>query len=127
MEIEINNKKYDIDLERAKELGLVKEICTNITEITPGDVFKFPSKTNYSLLMVNCLNGKYFFSGCNPSHDGHKKPWAFSNYNCLSGVSDNFSHCSRGEMLNYINKHEMVYLGNVTEQFNKILEKFYES
>jgi hypothetical protein len=42
MKITIENQDYEIDIKRAKELGLCKEVRKEITDINAGDVFEAP-------------------------------------------------------------------------------------
>jgi hypothetical protein len=42
MKITIEEKGYEIDIQRAKELGLCKEVRKEIIDINAGDVFEAP-------------------------------------------------------------------------------------
>ena len=52
MEITIENKKYQLNVERAKELGVIKEVVPIVTDFSVGDVYAHPTRSGANLLLV---------------------------------------------------------------------------
>ncbi len=109
-QIEIEGEKYEIDLEQAKSLGLIKKLPKPIIGITHGDVFY--SKTGGNLIIVQQARynrNVYIFTGL-----------------CDSLQPYNYFTMSKEEVIDRLNSHgDMVWVGNINEQVKELVKSYY--
>lgn len=107
--ITIGGKELEIDLEKAKELGLCREVHQKITSFKVGDVFGRPGLSN--ILITQSHYGynegkKYNLAGTY----GLKLYSAF-----LDGAR------TESEILEYLNKHKLKFVKNINEEINALI------
>jgi hypothetical protein len=101
MKITIEGKEFEIDLERAKSLGLCKEVRKPLTEVISGGVYS-TLKDNQSNVLVIQTNYTY------------KGERLYQIYGDVlgreRGTLTPFSNCSnpvdKNELLNFLNRYE---------------------
>jgi hypothetical protein len=93
MKINIEGKEYEIDINRAKELGLCKETHKKITDFSAGDVFESKSGTRILIIETSYSNTKYNIAGRNGLY-------LYSNFN--------ETPFNREQMLEYLNGEQML-------------------
>ena len=105
MKIQVQNKQYEINIERAIELGICKKIRQEITDFRVGDVFETPGGTR--VLTIQTLH------------------WADA-YNIVGfcGVlpySDFNKPLTYEEMIKHLNEDEYEFVDNINEQINELI------
>ena len=115
MEIVLDNNKYELDLTRAQELGVLKKIRQQITSVYPGDVFYRTGKGTIVLIKAiyfdNNNENVYSFVGLN----GCLMP--YSNYEKLMNYK---------EILDFLNKEKAECVGNVNTSFKNAINDLVE-
>jgi hypothetical protein len=109
MKIEIEGKEYEIDISRAKKLGICKETHKKITDFSVGDVFESEdclrilivqsvySKTKYN---IAGRNGLYLYS------DFGETPF------------------NQEQMLEYLNNHQKYkFIKNINSDIETLINK----
>ncbi len=105
--VEIDGVKYNVDVEEAKRLGVIKPIRKNVDAFTIGDVFA--NSTRAQIVVVKPIWSDfpkkekcYAFIGC------------FGKLKSYSGGTELMTHA---EVIAYINENKLYYKGNVSEDF----------
>jgi len=112
MKIVIGEKEYEIDIERAKELGICKESHKKITSINVGDVFYSPGGSISNVLIVQC-------GWCAVDH---LQRYSFAGYDGLKNFSTfGEQGVIESKVLDYLNKHEMVFLKNINDELKVLI------
>lgn len=106
MKIEFENNQYEINIERAIELGICKKIRREITDFRVGDVFESPNGVR--VLTIQTLH------------------WADA-YNIvgLHGVlpySDFSKPLTHEDMIEHLNAFEFEFVANINEQINDLID-----
>jgi len=65
IKINIEGTEYEIDINRAKELGLCKETHKKITDFSAGDVFESRNGSRILIIETSYSNTKYNIAGRN--------------------------------------------------------------
>lgn len=111
MKITLENQEYEIDIERAKQLGLCKEVRKQITSFKVGDVLQAPSHRRSVITAVNwCYSGdqeksqRYNLAGIHGLN-------LFSNFG-----SDLEKLPTYEGMLEYLNSQQFVLIGNINDE-----------
>lgn len=107
MKVTLDGKEYEVNLAKAKELGLCKEIEPQITSFFVGDIFKAASSCRVMIIQSQYRNPTYTLAG-------------------LSGLElfSNISHSLyEKEMLEYLNKHRYKFLGNINKGISELINK----
>lgn len=107
--ITIGGKQLEIDLEKAKELGLCREVHQKITSFKVGDVFGGPGFSN--ILITQSHYGykekkKYNFAGTY----GLELYSAF-----LDGARTEY------EILEYLNRNKLKFVKNINKEINALI------
>lgn len=105
MKIEIEGKEYEIDISRAKELGICKE--TKITDFSVADVFE--NKNGSRILIVQ---SSYSFAKYNIA--GLSGLYLFSNFD---------EPLSREQMLLFLNNREYKFIKNINSDIETLINK----
>ncbi len=105
--VNIDGKEYKIDLEQAKNLGIIKEV--NTTDVQSGDLFYSPSWGNMLIVQL-ALDGQYFFLG---GHSNKALPWEHSYM------------MTRTEMVEWLNRGDRVWVGNITDKVEELITTYY--
>lgn len=109
MKIEIEGKEYEIDFNRAKELGLCKEIHEKITDFSAGDVFESKNGTRILIIQTSYSNTKYNIAGRNGLY-------LYSDFN-----SQPFS---RVEMFEYLNSDlKYKFIKNINNDIDTLISE----
>jgi len=109
MKIEIEGKEYEIDINRAKELGICKETPKKITDFSVGDVFE--SKDYLRILIVHSSYSKTKYN--------------IAGLNGLRLYSD-FGENPIGteQMLEYLNNHQTYkFIKNINSDIDSLINK----
>lgn len=103
MKITIEEKDYEIDIQRAKELGLCKEVGKEITDINAGDVFEAPCRER--VLIVEAVYGSKSFGS---------KRYNIAGLDGLELFSDlNNEPLYHKEMIAWLNKNKYTFIANI--------------
>lgn len=110
MKIEIEGKEYEIDINRAKELGLCKETHKKITDFSVGDVFE--SKHDLRIIIIHSTYNPY----------GHKYNIAG---NIGLGLYSDFGENPLGQeqMLDFLNSKEYKFIKNITVDIDTLISE----
>jgi hypothetical protein len=108
MKIEIEGKEYEIDINRAKELGLCKEI--KITDFSVGDVFE--TKCGSRVLIIRSTYNPYGYKYNIAGNDG---------LYLYSDFGEN--PLGREQMLDFLNKHEYKFIKNINSDIETLISK----
>ncbi len=104
MKIEIEGKKYEIDVERAKELGICKEV-QKIKDIKAGDVFE---DCGTRVLLIQPIYGFGEFN--------------IAGLNGLLPYSDLNALLSREDMIEFLNEGGFKFVKNINDQINELIK-----
>jgi len=104
MKIEIEGKEYEIDVERAKELGICKEV-QKIKDIKAGDVFEDCE------LRVMLIQPIYGFGEFN-----------IAGLNGLLPYRDFNALLSREDMIEFLNEGGFKFIANINDQINELIK-----
>ena len=115
MKITLNGETYELDIVEAMKLGLVYPISSMITDFNVGDVF---SSSNHSqIVVVQPVGGRIFY-------DKGVKMFGFvGNRGEFFSYSNQKELLSYDEVVNYINKNDLEFKGNIGEVLRDALEK----
>ena len=110
MKITLENKEYEIDIERAKQLGLCKKVHEQITSFKVGDVFHAPG---HSRIVITAANWCY-------SSDKNNRRYNIAG-SCGLNLFSNFGSDleklpTYEKMLNYLNNQQFVLIGNINSE-----------
>jgi hypothetical protein len=106
MKIEFENKQYEIDVQRAIELGICKKARQEITDFNVGDVFE--GANGIRLLIIQPLHWV----------DGYN----IAGLHGVSPYSDFMKPRTHQEMINYLNEDEhYVFVANINDQINDLI------
>lgn len=114
MKVTIEGKEFEIDLERAEELGVLKETLPLITDFEIGDAYRLKYGNSIVVVEAGYAGGdsmRYSFSGfgnelCN-----------YSSFGKRGGT--------REQVLEYLNAYQKkgaVFIKNINEDFKKLLK-----
>ena len=111
MKITIENQDYEIDIKRAKELGLCKEVRKEITDINAGDVFEAP--WGERVLIVEAVYGGKSF--------GTKR------YNIAGHGLELFSYFGSKphdykETMEWLNKYKYTFIANINLDVKELIK-----
>ena len=104
MKMTIEGKEFEIDVERAIELGICKRI-DQIEEIEAGDVFEC------SLNRVMIIRPYYGVEEFNIAGIHGAMPFSDFNY-----------AMSLGEMIDYLNENDYKFVANINDQIDELIE-----
>lgn len=103
MKITLENQEYEIDIERAKKLGLCKEVGKEITDINAGDVFEAPCRER--VLIVEAVYGSKSFG---------TKLYNIAGLDGLEVFSDlNNEPLNYKEMIAWLNERKCTFIANI--------------
>lgn len=109
IEIQVGNEKYIVDLEKAKQLGVIKR--KELTSFDSGDVFKTKFGTTILVLEIftsyKSISERYQIFGL----DGQLK--AFSDFNKLQ---------TKQQILDLLNRNEYLFVKNVNDTSEKLFK-----
>ena len=117
MEITIDNKKYQLDVEAAKAAGILKKLI-KVNELKPGDVFY---KKNASPVLLVEARYEYGVLG----EKVHSR-FALVGLDGLSCYSNNFYRSSLKtleEIADYLNMESFYFSRNIAEDVQKLMNK----
>ena len=115
MKVTIEGKEYEIDIEKAKELGVIKE-DNSIKDFKVGDVFRLHYGGNFIVIIETGY------------HSFGKERYSFTG---LDNVISNYSSFgpeggTKEDVLKQLNKWKardaIVFLKNINEDFKKLLK-----
>lgn len=108
MKFEHEGKEYEIDLTKAKELGLCKEILKEIKNVQAGDVFKNAFGTKILIVEAIYKNTSYNIAGL-----------------CGLRLFSDFrvSPKSKSELLEWLNHKKYVFVKNINDEIDDIFRK----
>jgi hypothetical protein len=108
MNIEINNKLYTIELERALELGILKE-C--ITRINVGDVYEYPEGgTRLCFVQAAYSSGRFRIIG-------------LGGFGCFSDGPFKGEGATYSETVAWANKKNLKFIRNINVQVSDLITK----
>jgi hypothetical protein len=107
-EIEINGEKYEIDLEKAESMGVIKKLRTPITEVKVGDLFYSVGADNIVIIQKHLRGDEFYLTGLDD---------ALFNWNVPA--------MSRYEMVQWLNDGHRVWVGNINNQVKDLVEGYY--
>lgn len=111
MKITLENQEYEIDIERAKQLGLCKEARKQITSFKVGDVFHAPS---HSRIVITAVN--WCYSGERNINQQYNIVGSYG-LNLFSNFGSDFEKLPTYEgMLEYLNSQQFVLIGNINDK-----------
>lgn len=114
MKVNIDNKEFEIDIERAKELGLCKEVRKLVTSFEVGDVFEAIGHSRIVITEATWSstggNKRYNIAGLH----GFK---VFGNMG--ADVSNLPIH---KQFLNYLNENGFVFIGNINSDVQALID-----
>lgn len=104
MKITIENEEYDLNIDRAVELGIAKKVRPKLTSIKPGDVFKVNPKGNNYIVIIKTHDDKYLLGGL------------------LNNPFDLYSQSemSEAEALAFLNGNNWGYIDNISKGWGHI-------
>lgn len=103
-----DGKEYEVDIERAKNIGLCKEIRPEIISFRVGDVFKSNGGLPVFIIQSEYFNHTYAFAGL----DGLE---------LFSNISPSLT---KREMVEYLNKNKYKLLGNINSDIRKLISAY---
>ena len=112
MEITIENKKYQLNVERAKELGVIKEVAPVVKDFSVGDVYAHPTFSGGQFI----IGSRTYEAGCYMLLGMGKTLVPYTNFG-----KDGATH---EQMINFINdcvKSGFRYMGNINSHIEKAL------
>jgi hypothetical protein len=108
MNIEINNKQYTIELERALELGILKE-C--ITGINVGDVYEYPlGGTRLCFVEAAYSGGRFRIIG-------------LGGFGCFSDGLFIGEGATHSETVAWANERNLKFVRNINVQVSDLITK----
>jgi hypothetical protein len=112
MKITLENKEYEIDIERAKQLGLCKEVRKEITDINAGDVFEAP--WGERVLIVEAVYGSKSFG---------TKRYNIAGLDGLELFSDlNSEPLNHEEMMAWLNEGKYTFIANINLDVKELIK-----
>lgn len=103
--VTIDAVEYDIDLEKAKQLGLIKRSWQPITELHNGDLFYYTDGTSQSLIVQAGYNkAVWVLCGRNYRLDA----W-------VNGGTEGEGLYTTAELLEKLNQSKAICIGNVND------------
>jgi hypothetical protein len=112
MKITIEEKGYEIDLERAKELGLCEEVAKEITDFNVGDVFEYQSEER--VLIVQSEHGDKSEHGARYNIAGLNGLEVFSDFG--SGL------LNHQQMLKWLRDNEYSFVANINDDIEELIK-----
>jgi hypothetical protein len=110
MNIEINNKYYTIELERALELGILKE---RITRINIGDVYEYPEGGGTRVCFVEAAaysSGRFRIIGLN-------------GFGCFSDGPFRGGGATHSETVAWVNEKDLKFVRNINDEVSDLITK----
>lgn len=112
MKITLENQEYEIDIQRAKELGLCKEVAKEITDFNVGDVFE--CQNGERVLIVQSEHG-------NKSEHGAR--YNIAGLNGLKVFSDfGSSLLNHQQMLKWLRDNEYSFVANINDDIEELIK-----
>jgi hypothetical protein len=115
MKVTIEGKEFEIDLERAEELGVLKETLPLITNFEIGDAYRLKYGNSIVVVEAGYAYGddgvRYSFSGFGDELRN------YSSFGKRGGT--------REQVLEYLNAYQKkgaVFIKNINEDFKKLLK-----
>lgn len=113
MKITIEGTSYEIDIQKAKQLGVCKEINAPITNFQVGDVFERASRFRV-LIIQGAYNGVDEEKGFNIAGRDGLEPYSdFSNTGTVS----------KQEILEYLNARAYKFVKNINESVKSLIQE----
>lgn len=111
VKITVDGNELEIDLERAKKLGLCKEIKPKIESINIGDIFK--NKWGVFVLIIQAVYDNYH---------GHR--YNIAGLNGLEIFSDFHKNPpNEKEILKDLNGGEYIFIKNINDEIAKLIKE----
>jgi len=110
MEVTIDGNKYKIDIEKAKQLGLCKQVYKEITDFSVGDIFRRPT-CGTKLMIVQALYRSYT--------NRHYNIAGFSGLELYSDFGEETK--SKNELLRWLNEREYIFVKNINDEIIKLI------
>lgn len=110
MTIIIDDTEYELNVEKAIQVQVLKKVVPKITDISTGDVFSKPGSGDCILITSSYDNRQFFMSGLR----GLK---CYANF---SGGVD------KSKMIYYLNERGHVFVKNINNEVADILAKLCE-
>jgi hypothetical protein len=118
MKITIDNIEYEVDLVKAKQQGLLKQVEVPIMSFKVGDVFKTPI-SSYRIVILSAgwaqykVLMKYYMGGLN---------------NVALNPFSNFSNGHSGgateeEIIKELNRMKCTYVGNISDKLDQLVRE----
>jgi len=109
--VEIDGIKYEIDVEKAESLGLLKKEVKKITSFEVGDVFKDPIYNN-KILIIQTKFGS-----------DHESKYDLGGYDGLKVYSDNINSggLSFYKMVEYLNRTQQIFVKNINNEIKALI------
>jgi hypothetical protein len=107
MNIEINNKYYTIELERALELGILKE---HITRINIGDVYEYPMGGGTHVCFVEAAysSGRFRIIGLN-------------GLSCFADGPFRGQGATHSETVAWVNEKDLKFVRNINVEVSDLI------
>ena len=105
MKIEFENNQYEIDVERAIELGICKKARKEITDFNVGDVFE-----GQAGVRVLIIQSKFFADAYN-----------IAGIYRVSLYSDFDEPLSANQIVDYLNHNEYEFVDNINKQIHELI------
>lgn len=109
MKIIIDDTEYELNVEKALQVQVLKKVMPKITDISTGDVFSKPG-SGTCILITSSYDGKFFMSGL----------YGLKCYSNFSGGVD------KSKMIDYLNGRGHVFVKNINHEVADILAKLCE-
>lgn len=107
IKVSIDGKEYEIDLEKYKSLGLIKEIRPEIKDFEVGDIFTCDNNRSFAIIIKTCYSSdSYSLVGLDDS---------LLNY-------ANVQKFPKERVLNHLNTQKYIKVGNINDTVKNYLQ-----
>ncbi len=116
MKITIENKEFELDVDKALENGVLKSSRVPIVKITPGDVFKTPDGAFAPIILVKPIWSSTF--------DGIDKTYSFVGLDGrLEAYSNHQKLMTKEECIAELNRDKYEFHCNVNKTIEALINK----
>jgi hypothetical protein len=104
--IEIDGEKFEADIEKAKELGLIKPVRKLVEDIKVGDVFGHKGGPGTVLVFKSVYD---------------EDSWNMAGLDGLRLYSNFSTGVCKDKLINYLNNRNLICLGNINNNIEKLI------
>ena len=118
MKITIEDKDYEIDIQRAKELGICKEVRKPISSFMVGDVFT--SRSGERILILQAAFAEPYAVACTERYNiaGIDGLCLFPDFRDSEGRT-----ATKDELLKFLNKNQWTFASNINNKVKELIKK----